>query len=320
MESDMKKSMKRNIRGLGIGLLAAMLVTGCGGKAKGVSDDELVSKDTFEGAWLITADAAKEKVGGSSVLFVDCRGTKAADKETIEGAVATDWKLLGTCDDSYGKEGDEGWGKIPEPSDLAERLGKLGMSKDKELILLGETLGGWGDDARVLWELVAAGYTNVKMVDGGYAALKEAGAPTQKGASEPEETQVSIDSIDMTHVMETEELMENYDSYKVVDVRTDEEYEGAVKYNEAKGGHLPGAIHIRYTDMFREDGTLRSKADIEKVLTDAGISKDDKIVTYCTGGIRSAYSQLVFEMAGYENTWNYDQSYWRWAVAGDVEK
>ena len=72
--------------------------------------------------------------------------------------------------------------------------------------------------------------------------------------------------------------------------------------------------------MFREDGTLRSKADIEKVLTDAGISKDDKIVTYCTGGIRSAYSQLVFEMAGYENTWNYDQSYWRWAVAGDVEK
>ena len=81
-----------------------------------------------------------------------------------------------------------------------------------------------------------------------------------------------------------------------------------------------GAIHIRYTDLFRENGTLRSKADIEKVLTDAGISKEDKIVTYCTGGIRSAYSQLVFEMAGYENTWNYDQSFWRWAVAGEVEK
>ena len=194
------------------------------------------------------------------------------------------------------------------------------MTKDKELILLGETLDGWGDDARVLWELVAAGYTDVRMVDGGYSALKEAGAPTQKGASEPKEAEVSIESIDMTHVMETEELMADYDSYKVVDVRTDEEYEGAVKYHEAQGGHLPGAIHIRYTDLFRENGTLRSKADIEKVLTDAGISKEDKIVTYCTGGIRSAYSQLVFEMTGYENTWNYDQSYWRWAVAGEVEK
>ena len=90
----MKKSMKRNIRGLGIGLLAAMIVTGCGGKAKGVSDDELVSKDVFEGTWLITADAAKEKVGADGVLFVDCRGNGASDKETIEGADATDWKLL----------------------------------------------------------------------------------------------------------------------------------------------------------------------------------------------------------------------------------
>ena len=56
------------------------------------------------------------------------------------------------------------------------------------------------------------------------------------------------------------------------------------------------------------------------MMTDAGISKDDKIVAYCTGGIRSAYMQLVLEMAGYENTWNYDQSYWRWAVVGEVEK
>ena len=112
----------------------------------------------------------------------------------------------------------------------------------------------------------------------------------------------------------------NYKDYKIVDVRTDEEYEGAKKYNEAKGGHLPGAIHIRYTDLFREDGTLRSQADIDKMLKDAGISKDDKIVTYCTGGIRSAYMQLVLEMAGCKNTWNYDQSFWRWAVVGDVEK
>lgn len=312
--------MKNKMRWFCVVLGAALLMAGCGGRNKGVSDEELVSEDIFEGEYLVTAEAAKEEIGEENVLFVDCRGADKAKKETIEGAVATDWKELCTCDDSYGKEGDEGWGKIPEAADLAERLGKLGMTKDKKLILLGETLDGWGDDARVLWELVAAGYTDVRMVDGGYAALKEAGAPTQKGASEPEEAEVSIDSIDMTHVMETEELMADYDSYKIVDVRTDEEYEGAVKYHEAKGGHLPGAIHIRYTDLFRENGTLRSRADIEKVLTDAGISKEDKIVTYCTGGIRSAYSQLVFEMAGYENTWNYDQSFWRWAVAGEVEK
>lgn len=300
------------------GLTAIFLIAGCGNK--GVPDEELVSDAPFEGKYLVTADYVKEHAGDENVLLVDCRGVDKVKKETLQGAVAATWQEIGTCDESYGASGDEGWGKIPEASELAEKLGGLGIDKEKEIILLGETLDGWGEDARILWELAAAGYTDVKMVDGGYSAAKAAGTPTQKGASKPETVKVAIESIDKTHVMETDELVSNYDDYKILDVRTDEEYKGAVKYGEAKGGHLPGAVHVRYTDLFREDGTLRSKADVEQMMEDAGISKNDKIVAYCTGGIRSAYMQLVLEMAGYENTWNYDQSFWRWAVVGDVEK
>ena len=312
--------MKKFIRCMGVGLLAMMLVVGCGSKAKGVSDDDLVSKDSFKGEYLITAKEAKKLMGDDNVIFLDCRGEKYSNKETIKGAAATSWQALGTCEDKYGKQGDENWGEVPQPAELSKKLSNLGLDPNKEIVLLGETLGGWGEDARVLWELRVAGYTNLKMVDGGYEALVNAGAETQKGPSKLDKVDVKIDKLDMTHDMETEELQKNYKDYKIVDVRTDEEYEGAKKYNEAKGGHLPGAIHIRYTDLFREDGTLRSQADIDKMLKDAGISKDDKIVTYCTGGIRSAYMQLVLEMAGCKNTWNYDQSFWRWAVVGDVEK
>ena len=117
----------------------------------------------------------------------------------------------------------------------------------------------------------------------------------------------------------TEELQANYDEYTIVDVRTDEEYNGAILYNEAQGGHLPGAIHVRYTDLFQEDGTLKPNSELAEMFESAGVDKEDKVVTYCTGGIRSAYTQLVLEMCGYENTWNYDQSFWRWAVVGEVE-
>lgn len=191
--------------------------------------------------------------------------------------------------------------------------------KDKEIILIGETLDGWGDDARLLWELRAAGYEDVKMVDGGWKVLKDSGIKTQFLASKPEPAEVKIDEIDYSHVMTTEELQKNYDEYKIVDVRTDEEYEGAILYDEAKGGHLPGAIHIRYTDLFDDAGYLKSNEELTKMFEDAGLSKDDEIVTYCTGGIRSAYTQLVMEMCGFEHTYNYDQSFWRWAVVGDVE-
>ena len=43
--------------------------------------------------------------------------------------------------------GDEKWGCIQEPEQLEETLGNLGITKDKEIILIGETLDGWGDDA-----------------------------------------------------------------------------------------------------------------------------------------------------------------------------
>jgi len=309
-------------------LICMMLVGGCGAaENEEVDDNNPVQQESagnevtdFEGEYLVTAEYVKEHMKDENVLIVDCRGEKPAKKGTPEGAIALTWQDICTCDKSYGKAGDEGWGKIPEASDLAERLGKYGMTKEKELIMVGETTDGWGDDARVLWELVAAGYENVKIVDGGFTALKDADIPMQKGASDPVAGQVSIDKIDMTHVMETEELSANYDNYVILDVRTKKEFEGATKFGEAKGGHLPGAIFFPYTELFEKDDTLKTNAEIVKMLEEAGVSKDDNVVAYCTGGIRSAYVQLVMEMCGYENTWNYDQSYWRWCVVEEVEK
>lgn len=172
---------------------------------------------------------------------------------------------------------------------------------------------------RILWELVAAGFPNVKMVDGGYDALVAAGAPIVKGAAAYTPAEVTIEAIDETHLINTDALAADYANYKIVDVRADEEYEGQVLYGEAKGGHLPGAIHIRYTDLFNEDCTLKTNEEIIAMFEAAGLAKTDNIVTYCTAGIRSAYMQLILEMCGYENTWNYDESYYRWCACQEVE-
>ena len=279
--------------------------------------EEIPDDGHFHGEYIITGEYAKDRIGAEDVLFIDARGWQKAVLGTLKGAIATTWQDLCTCQE--GQAGDADWGKIPAPDDLEGRLGELGITKDKEIIVFADTLDGWGDDARFVWEFLAAGFEDVKMIDGGYAAAKAAGAETQLFASGSEPGEVTVDSIDNTHVMTTEELQANYDEYTIVDVRTDEEYNGAILYNEAQGGHLPGAIHVRYTDLFQEDGTLKPNSELAEMFESAGVDKEDKVVTYCTGGIRSAYTQLVLEMCGYENTWNYDQSFWRWAVVGEVE-
>lgn len=279
------------------------------------SETEETKVEAFSGEYVVNADYVKDNL--DKIILVDARGDEAAAKETIKGAIPLMWQYLATCED--GAAGDENWGCILDTKRLSERLSEKGLAMDKEIVIFAASQEGWGDDGRIAWELIAAGYEDVKMVDGGFAALKAVGLETAKGGAEPEAAEVEVKEIDTTHVINTAELKENYDDYKVVDVRADEEYDGKTLYGEVKGGHLPGAIHIRFTDLFQKDGTLKSNAEITKMFEDAGVSKDDQIVTYCTAGIRSGYMQLILEMCGFENSKNYDESYYRWCAVEDVE-
>lgn len=296
-------------------VMSALILGGCGKSTKTEKSD---GSSDFSGKFIISAKEAEKKLNKEEVLFVDARGEDAARKGTIEGAVVTDWTNLSACQE--GKAGDEGWGLVPEPSDLTVRLQALGIDKEKEIIVLGEPENGWGEDGRVLWELREAGCENVKIVDGGITAMKDIGVDVKADIKAPEKSDIEVTELDQSHDIMTEELQKNYGEYTIVDTRTPKEYDGAVLYDEAQGGRLPGAVNIPYTELFKSDGTLKDNDAITKMFEEKGIKKDDKVVTYCTGGIRSAYVQLVLEMCGYEYTYNYGQSFWRWAVVGEVEK
>ena len=308
--------MKKTI----IGLLALVTLglTACGGGSDETTDTAKAKKETeaFTGEYIVNADYVKKNL--DDVILIDARGEEEANKGTVKGATAIGWQNLASVEE--GASGDEKWGLVLEPKELAKRLGEKGIAKDKEIVLFAGAQKGWGDDGRIAWELLAAGYKDVKMVDGGFAALKKAGLETDIESTKLDPVDVTIDSIDQTHIIRTDELKKDYDEYKIVDVREDKEYEGDVLYGEAKGGHLPDAIHIPFTDLFNSNGKLKSKKDLTKLFEDAGLAKEDKIDTYCTAGIRSAYMELVMDMCGFKQVKNYDGSYYRWAKVEDVEK
>ncbi len=295
-------------------LVAAMGLVGCASSSTEEAT-ESTATSVFEGEYVVSPEYVKENL--DDIILVDARGIDGSSDTTISGAMALAWQYLATCED--GATGDEYWGCILDTERLSERLSELGLDPEKEIVLFGSCQAGWGDDGRIAWELIAAGYENVKIVDGGYDGLVAAGLETQKGASTYDAVEVVIEEIDETHVINTDELMEIYDDVVVIDVRADDEYEGKTLYGEANGGHLPGAIQIRFTDLFDESGFLKSNEEITAIFEEAGLSTDDAIVTYCTAGIRSAYMQLILEMCGYEDSQNYDESFYRWAAVGELE-
>ena len=295
------------------------------GLIESYSDRLVTGVEEFKGEYVISASQLKAKIDAKEkIIIVDTRGISDS-KTTVKGAITMTWKMISKSEKSDGtKQGEAGYARTLEAKEISTVLSKLGLGTDDQIILIsdGYTTGGWGDDGRVLWQLLQCGYTNVKMVNGGVSAMKALCGKSwesysQTGPSDAVKKTVTVKNVDQeVNSITTEKLLSMYKNgevFKAVDVRKNAEYNGEILYKETSGGHLKGALHIRFTDLFRADGTLKSVDELTKMFEKAGISKEDKIITYCTGGIRSGYMYLVLKMCGFDNILNYAESTYRWS-------
>lgn len=268
-------------------------------------------------SYVVSADWLKENMEKENVLILDARGADTHKKGHIPGAIAVMWQGFSNMEGAPGK--DPNWGTVLEPKALSERLSENGITKEKEIIVYTTSPDGWGEEGRIVWMLRRAGFDNAKILDGGFDLWKSKGYEVTKDDVVPTPEAVEIQGLDNKTNIDTEELASKLDKVVIIDVREKDEYEGATKYGEPRGGHLPGAINIPFNQFLNKDGTLKTAKEIKTILDDNGINKDDEIVTYCTAGIRSAHMQIVLTMMGYDNVKNYDASFYGWSGNNDLE-
>lgn len=279
--------------------------------------------DTSEAAafvdtsYIVNADWLKGNLDRDDLLLLDARGQEAYDKGHIPGAIAVTWQMFADMSGAPGKNPD--WGTVLEPKALSEKLSQFGISSDKEIVVYTNTVGGWGEDGRIVWMLRRAGLANTKLLDGGFNYWKEQGNEVSKDSAALAPAAFEVKELDDRTNIETDELASKLGKVVIIDAREKDEYEGAAKYGELRGGHLPGAINLPFNQFLNEDGTLKTAQQIKNILDANGINKEDEIVTYCTAGIRSAHMQIVLDMMGYENAKNYDASFHAWAGREDLQ-
>jgi rhodanese-related sulfurtransferase len=97
-----------------------------------------------------------------------------------------------------------------------------------------------------------------------------------------------------TNVAEVKKKMNRGDSFYLVDVREDGEWNNS---------HLPNAIHL---------GKGVIERDIEETIPDPGA----EIILYCGGGYRSALAADNLQKMGYTNVWSMDGGFKGWVNAG----
>jgi len=172
--------------------------------------------------------------------------------------------------------------------------------------------------ARAFWFLEHFGHPSVRLLDGGFNAWAASGLPVTRDASPPPKSEWTggRDERTLATWKNVKNAIGSSDAV-IVDTRTDAEHEGSL-VRARRGGAVPGAVHIEWTRNLAESGEVKPASDLKKMYTDAGVTPDREVITYCQGGYRAANSYLALRLLGYPRVRMYIGSWKEWGDREDL--
>jgi thiosulfate/3-mercaptopyruvate sulfurtransferase len=191
-----------------------------------------------------------------------------------------------------------------------------GVSEAKEVVFYGENSDMRA--ARGVWFLEYYGHPNFKMLDGGFSAWKAAGAPITTDATAPKAATFKVNERRDVLASADDVLQSlNKKEIAILDTRSEGEYLGT-HVRAARGGAVPGAIHIEWTDNLGADGKFKSNAELKAMYDRVGITPDKEVISYCQGGYRAAHSYVALRLLGFPKVRNYIGSWKEWGDRTDL--
>ena len=204
-------------------------------------------------------------------------------------------------------------GMLPESDQFSALVSDLGITESSLVVAYDNV--NCGCAARFIWTLHVFGHDRAVVLNGGFNSWLYEGHDLSN--IKPDKPYNSHYLLKNTHQhLATLAFIKahlNDDSIIFLDARSLSEYNGE-KVRAIKKGHIPGAIHYKWTTSI--DGTNHSRrlpdAEIQQQLDDLGISKDKKIICYCQSHHRSSYSWLILKHLGYRDVMGYPGSWSEW--------
>jgi len=204
-------------------------------------------------------------------------------------------------------------GKCPSFSEIKSLISHLGINAAKQVVVYDDEGGGWA--GRFTWIMDLVGLHNWSYLNGGAVAWIKEGFPTESSPNDPNSVKADIGD-DFAHPeasITAAEILSSLDSsdFAIWDARNSAEYSGDI-VNATRGGHIPGAINLEWTDLMDPQANLRIHKDAQNVLDSLGLTKDKRIATHCQQHHRSGFTYMVARILGYNNIAGYGGSWAEW--------
>jgi thiosulfate/3-mercaptopyruvate sulfurtransferase len=261
---------------------------------------------------IIEPDALQQRLGEEGLLVVDLSKPEVHSQFHVPTAVHLDYpRIIGVRQPVMGL--------LPDLGALSEVLASIGMNPDAHVVAYDDE--GGGKASRLLWTLEVIGHRGYSLLNGGLHAWGNERHPLDDRPSRPRRGEYPIEGLDTTPIADGQYVLDHLDDPGVVllDARTPEEYQGT-KVLAARGGHIPGAVNLDWTETMDKERNLRLKPEVvlRGMLEERGITPDKEVVTYCQTHHRSAHSYIMLRSLGYSRVKGYPGSWSEWGNIPDA--
>jgi len=271
---------------------------------------------------LISANELRSRTGDPEVRIIDCRfsladpgaGRLAYTSGHIPGAVFADLDedLAGPITPESGRH------PLPDVTTLASTFGRLGIDDTINVVVYD---GGDGALAsRAWWLLRWLGHERVRLLDGGIDHWVSLEGQLRTG----EEKVGAREFVARPHhdrVLTTAELASDPDAIstlRLIDARDAARFRGELEPIDPVAGHIPGSMNLPYPVSLKDDGTWKSKADLEALwLAVLGEDRSAPWAVMCGSGVTACHLAISATEGGFADPRLYAGSWSEWIRDSD---
>jgi len=205
---------------------------------------------------------------------------------------------------------------LPPPEKFSSRMRSMGIGDGSRIVVYDSS--GMFSAARVWWTFRVMGFDDVTVLNGGLPKWKREGLPLETGEPALRSTRhfTSRRNADLVRdIYDMKSIIKDH-SAEIVDARSADRFAGKVAEPRpgVRSGHIPGSINVPYGKLVNADGTLKSKAELERVFARAGVELGKPVVASCGSGITASLLALALAEIGHRRTAVYDGSWSEWGA------
>ena len=209
---------------------------------------------------------------------------------------------------------------VPTPERFAQCVGELGLANSSRAVFYDQH--GLFSAARGRWMLRLFGHDQVAVLDGGLPKWRAEQRPVESGPAAAVAPTLYRPRLRPGLLRNLAQMRENLQTGRelVLDARPAARFEGRAPEPRPKlrGGHMPGARSVPYTELLTAQQTLASPSKLRARFAAAGVGEHTAVVTTCGSGLTAAVLNLALAVAGLPEGALYDGSWAEWGSQPDT--